>query len=186
MLAYVFWHIPAPAADRQRYERLLLDFHTTLAEHRPSGFRSSFVFRTQNAPWIGTGGPAYEDWYIIENSAALDPLNDAAISGPRKAPHDLVASLASSGAAGLYRLKTGALESMHSARHALWFSKPAMTYDAFFQQLRHVTDAPQTNLWVRQMVLSAAPEFCLRSAAKPVLPSEIAVTHCPIQAIHPA
>jgi hypothetical protein len=75
---------------------------------------------------------------------------------------------------------------MHSARHALWFSKPAMTYDAFFQQLRHVTDAPQTNLWVRQMVLSAAPEFCLRSAAKPVLPSEIAVTHCPIQAIHPA
>src|SRR5436190_17066242 len=107
MLAYVFWHTPAPSADRERYERLLIDFHKTLGAHAPPGFKASFVFRTQNAPWIGNGGPAYEDWYIIEDSAALDAINDAAISGPRKAPHDLVASLAAAGAAGLYQLKTG-------------------------------------------------------------------------------
>jgi hypothetical protein len=183
MLAYVFWHIPASAADREHYERLLLDFHKTLATHAPRGFHSSFVFRTENAPWIGNGGPAYEDWYIIENSAALDGLNDAAISGPRKAPHDLVASFAVSGAAGLYRLKTSQLESMKSARHALWFSKPAMTYDALFQHLRPAIEAPQTSLWLRQMVLSAAPEFCLRCASMSDLPTGITVTHCPLKGI---
>ena len=186
MLAYVFWHIPAPTADRDDYERLLIDFHKTLAAHAPPGFGSSLVFRTQNSPWIGNGAPAYEDWYLVDNSTALDAINDAAISGPRKAPHDLVAALATSGAAGLYRLKTGPLDSMRAARHALWFSKPAITYDAFFAQLRNITEAPQTNLWLRQMVLSAAPEFCLRSATIPHLPPNIAVIHCPIQAIHPA
>lgn len=186
MLAYVFWHIPAPDSDRQRYERLLIDFHETLAAHAPAGFRTSFVVRTQSSPWIGSGAPAYEDWYIVENSAALDAINDAAISGPRKAPHDSVAALAAAGAAGLYRLKTGQLDSMKSARHAAWFSKPAITYDAFLQSLRPITDAPQTNLWMRQMVLSAAPEFCIRSATKPQLPTDLTAIHCPIQVIHPA
>jgi len=186
MLAYVFWHIPAPSADRSQYQRLLIDFHKTLAAHAPAGFRTSFAFRTQNAPWIGNGAAAYEDWYVIDNSAALDAINNAAISGPRKAPHDLVASLAASGAAGLYRLKTGQLESMKSARHAAWFAKPAISYDALLQNLRPITEAPQTNLWMRQMVLSPAPEFCLRSIEKPDLPSNIAAIHCPIQALYPA
>jgi len=185
MLAYVFWHIPAPGTDRNSYERHLIEFHKTLAAHPPAGFQASFIFRTQNAPWIGTGAPAYEDWYIIENSSSLDPLNDFAISGPRKAPHDLVASLATSGAAGLYRLKSGSIESMKLARHALWFSKPAISYDTYFTQLRPQTESPQTTLWLRQMVLSAAPEFCLRSAAMPHLPQNIAAIHCPIQGIHP-
>jgi hypothetical protein len=185
MLAYIFWHIPASSTDRKDYERLLIDFHQTLAAHPPPGFHTSFIFRTQNSPWIGNGAPAYEDWYIIENSSSLDPLNDFAVSGPRKAPHDLVASLASSGAAGLYRLKSGSIESMKHARHSLWFSKPAISYDAFFTQLRSQTESPQTTLWLRQMVLSAAPEFCLRSAMLQHLPQNIAATHCPIQGIHP-
>ena len=185
MLAYVFWHIPAPNTDRAHYERLLIDFHKSLAAHAPPGFHSSLIFRTQNSPWVGNGAPAYEDWYVIENSSALDPLNDFAISGPRKAPHDLVASLASSGAAGLYRLKSGSIESMKHARHALWFSKPSISYDAFFARLRPQIEAPQTTLWLRQMVLSVAPEFCLRSATMPQLLPNIAATHCPIQAIHP-
>jgi len=123
---------------------------------------------------------------FLDNSTELDAINDAAISGPRKAPHDLVASMAASGAAGLYRLKTGQLESMRTAGHALWFSKPSITYDAFFAQLRPITEAPQINLWLGQMVLSAAPEFCLHSATMPHLPPDFAVIHCPIQAIYPA
>jgi hypothetical protein len=186
MLAYVFWHLPAPGADIERYERLLIDFHKVLKANAPVGFIASLIFRIQNAPWIGSGGPAYEDWYIVENSASLDPLNDAAVSGARKAPHDLVAALAASGAAGLYRLKTGQLDSMPAARHCFWFAKPALTYTEFFGQLRPITEALQTNLWLRQMVLSAGPEFCLRSATKPDLPPNIAATHCPIQAIYPA
>src|SRR4051812_522266 len=186
MLAYVFWHIPGFGVKRDEYERLLIGFHEALAAHGPGGFRSSFVYRVENAPWIGAGAAAYEDWYIIENSAALDAINDAAVCGPRKAPHDLVASLAAAGAAGLYQLKTGQLDAMKSARHVLWFSKPAVTYDAFFQQLRAITDAPQTNLWLRQMVLSVGPEFCLRSMKRPQLPQNLAAIHCPVQAIYPA
>jgi hypothetical protein len=186
MLAYVFWHVPAPGVDREDYERLLAGFHRTLAAHAPDGFCSSLVFRIENAPWIGSGGAAYEDWYILESSAALDALNDAAVSGPRKAPHDLVASFAASGAAGLYRLKSGQIDSMKFARHALWFSNAAGSYEESFRELRRSTDSPQTNLWLRQMVLSAAAEFCLRSASKPQLPPNIAAIHCPIQAIYPA
>jgi hypothetical protein len=75
---------------------------------------------------------------------------------------------------------------MKFARHALWFSKPVGPYEAFFQQLRPLTDAPQTNLWLRQMVLSAGPEFCLRCSSKPQLPPNIAAIHCPVQGIYPA
>ncbi len=183
MLAYTFWHVPAPDTNRAHYERLLIDFHKSIASHAPAGFHSSLIFRTQNSPWIGNGAPAYEDWYLLDNSSSLDTLNDFAVSGPHKAPHDLVASLASSGAAGLYRLKTGSIESMKHARHSLWFSKPSMPYDAFFNQLRPQTEAPQTSLWLRQMVLSAAPEFCLRSTMKLQL-AKISVIHCPIEWIH--
>ena len=186
MLAYVFWHVPAAKVDRGNYERLLIDFHTTLAAHAPAGFDRSFVFRIENAPWIGLGGAAYEDWYVLENSAALDALNDAAVSGPRKAPHDLVASFAAGGAAGLYRLRSGSLESMKAARHALWFSKTPGPYDAFFQRLRGLSDAPATNLWMRQMVLSAGPEFCLRSASKPQMPPDLGAIHSPVWGIYPA
>jgi hypothetical protein len=184
MLAYVFWHIPASTASRDNYERLLIDFHESLATHAPPGFRSSLIFRTQNSHWIGNGAAAYEDWYLLDNSAALDPINDAAVSGPRKAPHDLVASFAASGTAGLYRLKTGQVESMRHARHAAWFSKPAITYSDLYAQLRPHTEAPQAGLWMRQMVLSAAPEFCLRSA-KPI-DLKFPVTHCPVEGIYPA
>jgi len=186
MLAYVFWHIPASSAQRDEYERLLIGFHETLAAHAPQGFRRSFVNRVEKAPWIGAGAAAYEDWYIVENSAALDGLNDAAVSGPRKAPHDLVASFAASGAAGLYRLKSGSLDEMKFACHAWWFSKPAGSYDAFFQQLRPLTERPQTNLWMRQMVLSAGPEFCLRSTAELKVAPNPGAIHCPVQVIHPA
>jgi hypothetical protein len=184
MLAYVFWHLPAPTAKLTDYERLLIEFHKTLAAHAPAGFRSSQAFRISNAPWIAAGAPAFEDWYLLDNSAALDAINDAAISGPRKAPHDLVASLAASGAAGLYRLKSGGLEAMRHARHATWFSKPAITYDAFYNQLRPITNAAGAAFWMRQMVLSAAPEFCLRTPEKPQLPPNVTALHCPIEGIY--
>jgi hypothetical protein len=185
MHAYVFWHSPAVGTDPQLYEQRLIDFHKTFAAHAPPGFHSSLIFRIENAPWINSGLASYEDWYLLENSAALDAINDAAISGPRKEPHDGIASLAASGAAGLYRLKSGDLDAMKSARHATWFSKPPISYQQFFEQLAPISEAPQTNLWVRQMVLSAAPEFCLRTVEKPQLSPTIKFTHCPVEGIHP-
>ena len=186
MLSYTFWHSPASDTDPRIYEQRLISFHKSLAQHAPDGFRSSLIFRTQNAPWIASGSPAYEDWYLVESFAALGAINDAAISGPRKDPHDRIASLAASGAAGIYRLKSGSLELMKDARHCAWFSKPVITYDALYDLLRPITSDPATTLWQRQMVLGPSPEFCLRTAEKPHLPLSITAIDCPVEGIHPA
>jgi len=80
MLAYVFWHWPEPQGNPAQYESRLLDFQKSLAASPPAGFRESAVFRVQGAPWLPTPGAAYEEWYLLEGSAALDPLNDAAVA----------------------------------------------------------------------------------------------------------
>jgi hypothetical protein len=120
MLAYVFWHGPSPEADRASYERSLAAFHRILSETKPPGFRRSMVFRARGLPWLRTEGPGYEDWYFVDGSASLDPLNDAAVSGARKGPHDQVVRLAQEGAGGGRR-----------PRFASWLTKPRGTsYEA--------------------------------------------------------
>ena len=87
MLAYVFWHWPSSNVEAGEYEHLLRRFHAALGDAAPPGFRGSVVFRVAgNAPWLG-GTPAYADWYLLDGSAALDPLNVAAVSGACQAPH---------------------------------------------------------------------------------------------------
>jgi len=79
LLAYVFWHWPQPQVDVSEYETRLRDFQKTLRDHPPPGFRDSVVFRVGGMPWI-QAERGYEDWYLVEGSVALDPLNDAAIA----------------------------------------------------------------------------------------------------------
>jgi hypothetical protein len=186
MLSYTFFHSPAPTADLRLYEQRLITFHKSLSTHPPTGFRSSYIFRTEGAPWIANASPAYEDWYLVEYFAALGAINDAAVSGPRKQPHDQIASLAAAGSAGLYLLKSGPLDSMTQARHSTWLCKPAISYDEFYDSLRPITNQPTTTLWQRQMVLSVAPEFCLRTLEKPTLPPAFPRIDCPVQGIHPS
>src|SRR5690242_16973636 len=108
MLAYVFWHWPRPDVDRNSYVDHLVAFHQTLAANKPGGFRQSVVFRIRDAGWLKTSGEAYEDWCLLDDSAALDPLNEAAVSGVCEEPHNRVAREASDGVGGLYRLRAGA------------------------------------------------------------------------------
>ncbi|MBI4278496.1 MAG: hypothetical protein HY660_08570 [Armatimonadetes bacterium] len=165
MLAYVFWHWRSPEVERAAYADALLEFHRVLAAHRPQGFLGSVVFRTRDAPWAPTNLEVYEDWYLVTGSAALDPLNEAAVSGPRKTPHDAVARWAAGGSGGLYRLRSGG-EGVTDATTATWFSKPADTgYDDFFRALRPWTARPGATLWQRQMTLGPATEFCLLAPA---------------------
>jgi hypothetical protein len=155
MLAYVFWHWPRVAEPRGPYESTLIAFHRALAEHRPPGFRGSRVLRTGRRPWA----PAeltYEDWYFVEDFAALGALNEAAVAGPRKAPHDSVAALPLGGAGGLYLHRGG---DVPSPRSASFRSKPSGVSDDAY-----VAGLPlEIELWQRQMVLGPAPEFCLLS-----------------------
>src|SRR5215831_19697880 len=104
MLAYVFWHWPRPDHVAAEYERAQRAFHRALAQSAPPGFLSSLTFRVEgSAAWLG-GAPAYADWYLVDNSAALDPLNVAAVSGACEAPHTQVAQAMSAGAGLLLTL----------------------------------------------------------------------------------
>ena len=166
MLAYVFWHRPG-GDDAASYEARLTAFHAALAEHPPAGFTGSAALRVQAAPWLPGDGPAYEDWYAVEDWEALGGLNDAAVRGERAQPHDEVAARASAGAGGVYRLIDGPAEL--AATRTSWLAKPAgADRDAFQAQLA----GPGRSLWMREMVLGPAPEYAVRSGAPVVLPYE--------------
>ena len=157
MLAYVFWHWPAPGVERGAYKARLVAFHRALRSAPPTGFRGSRVLAVEGAPWA-PGTPAYEDWYFLDDFAALGALNEAAVTAARQAPHDAVARVAGGGAGGVYRrLAQGDGSAPHSAR---WLSKPeGEGYASFLARL------PPGEAWQRQLVLGPAPEFCLFGAA---------------------
>lgn len=179
MLAYVFWHWPQQAIERGSYEDHLVQFHRTLAANKPNGFQQSVVFRISNADWLNTDGEAYEDWYLLDDSAAMDRLNEAAVSGACEEPHNRVAREAADGTGGLYRLRAGA-EDLAEARFALWLSKPNGTsYKDFYASLESLTSQPGIALWGRQMTLGPTTEFCIHS------PTQIAADSHGLVLIYP-
>src|SRR5947209_663170 len=123
MLAYVFWHWPAPHIEKTLYQKRLTDFHEALRTQHPGGFHYSQALQLGHAPWVGRSEDTYEDWYIVENFAALEVLNEAAVSGLCSQPHQLVAQDAAGGAGGVYRLWAGE-PGLTTARQACWFAKP--------------------------------------------------------------
>jgi len=174
MLAYVFWHWPQAGVAVSTYQVRLREFQSTLAGNKPPGFLHSTIFRVHGAGWLGTAREAYEEWYLTDGSAALDPLNQAAVAPACRAAHDAAAQLAAGGAAGLYRLRQGRAD-LEAARFAYWLSKPAgMKYDEFYALLKPLTSQPGIALWGRQMVLGPTPEFCLHTRESVELPSGIA------------
>lgn len=166
MLAYVFWHVPRPGSVAREYESAHGAFHGAL---RAAGVRSLHglqVFRLDSIPWLG-GQAGYEDWHLLEDSAALDVLDRAAVSEARRESHDRIAALAGSGTAGLYGLRLGRAI---APAMAYWLSKPdGMSYAAFEASLKPLVDTGCT-LWGRRMTLGPTPEFCLHAPAKCELP----------------
>ena len=170
MLAYVFWHWPQSSVEAETYLAHLESFHRTLAANKPNGFQRSVVFRIQDADWLQTRGTVYEEWYLLDDSAAMDPLNDAAVSGACEEPHNLVAQEAAGGTGGLYRLRSGE-EVLREARFAIWLAKPdRVSYKAFFESLEPLSSQPNVALWGRQMTLGPTTEFCIHSQTPIQLP----------------
>ena len=166
MLAYVFWHWPQEHIARSAYLDHLADFHQTLAANKPVGFQGSVVFSIKGANWLKTTGEAFEEWYLLDDSAAMDRINEAAVSGACEEPHNRVAREAADGSAGLYRLRAGQ-EDLAQARFAVWLSKPAgVSYKDFDSSLQSITSQPGVALWSRQMVLGPTTEFCLHSPTR--------------------
>ena len=163
MLAYVFFHRAGPGVEIAAYERALRRFHASLAGAPPPGFVGSTTYR------IGDG---YGDWYLVDSLAALDPLNEAAVSGARSATHDSVAHMAADGAGKLLMLVTG--HSRTEPGFEIRLSKPTgMSYADFYKRLAPWTDRAELTLWRRMMVLGPPPEFCMVAPSELQLPAEM-------------
>ncbi len=175
MLAYVFWHWSLPQVPPADYEQALRRFHAALAQAPPAGFLRSWTRRVTGAPWV-PAPTGYEDWYLLDGSAALDPLDVAAVSGRRQAAHDGAARLAAGGTAGLYQLRAGA--PLPDADPACWFGKPAgVGYADFLPDVEHALAGRPFALWMRRMVLGPTPEFCLHAAGPVALPPAVTPLH---------
>jgi hypothetical protein len=162
-LAYVFIHRAAPTVEIAAYETALRRFHASLAASPPPGFIGSTSYRMR-------GG--YADWYLLESSAALDPLNEAAVSAARGASHDAVAHMSADGAGKLLALVSGRPGTERGVEVRL--SKPkGMSYADFYERLKPWTSRVEVTLWRRMMVLGPPPEFCMVAPFELDLPSEM-------------
>lgn len=149
--------------DPRDYEEGLRRFHAALADAMVPGFGGSRTYRL---------GDGYCDWYLVENSAALDALNDAAVSGARSSLHDAVARHATDSAGKLLKLAAGPYDP--DAGYEIRFSKPGgMTYPELYKLLKPWTDRTDVSLWRRMLVLGPPPEFCLLSRSEQKLPAEV-------------
>jgi len=179
VLAYVFWHAPAEGSDVDRYEQAQLVFQRSLKRRPPFGFRGSAVFRAGVLPWM-PGPGAYEDWYLIEDFAALGVLNEAAVGRGHRTSHDQAARALGSGTAGLYRMIEGepsAAQRIGECTHATWVKRGVGTKQSELGALLgDGMDGAGSSLWQRQLVFGPAPEFCLLSRAAPpgVAPTRLA------------
>lgn len=169
-LGYVFWHWPRRGFEGPAYERRLSAFQEALRAHPPRGLVDALSFREGSPPWSARPRTTYEDWYLVEDYASLGYLNEAAVSGPSREPHDEVAGEALGGAGGLYVRRRGGL-SLKDSRFATWASKPpGAEYGAFFEAVYAAADEDEADVWQRQLVLGPAPEFCIHGRSPVRLP----------------
>ncbi len=166
MLAYVFWHRPRDGEDAASYERLLTEFHHSLAHSPPAGTLASVSYRVPELPWFQA--PAYEDWYLVEDFAALGVLNEAAVGRGHRSRHDQLALHSGAGAGGLYALLEGRPDAatLMRATLAVWVEQGAgdgveLRHAGLPEMLADGIEPGTTTLWRRQLVLGPAPEFCL-------------------------
>jgi hypothetical protein len=162
VIAYQFFHHIEDGADEVEYEAALRHFHVALREGGIPGFVGSRTYRT---------GDGYFDWYVIETSAGLDYLNDAAVSGSRSPLHEVIAMHAVDFTGKLLKLAAGMYDPEFGVE--IRFSKPrGMLYPDLYRRLEPWTERPDTSLWRRMMVLGPGPEFSLLARTEEVLPRE--------------
>jgi hypothetical protein len=167
VLAYVFWHRPAAGVEAAEYEAASVRFQRSLAAHAPGGFIASTCLRAPALDWLGYGAAGYEDWYLVEDFAALGVLNEAAIGRGHKTSHDAVAKLFGEGTGGLYALLDGT-PSLERVRLASWITPPIGGHQALLDDfLADGIDPQQASLWRRQLALGPAPELCLLTGELP-------------------
>ena len=188
MLAYVSWHLPAPAVRAAAFEQALERFHRSLAHRPPSGFRGSAAFRARGLPWlaqddagagaVSTGpGPVagYEDWYLVDGWSALGVLEEAAVARGHQSSHEAVAAITGASKGAIYRLIEG-LPRLERAPLAVWVKRsPGHAPVTIEDLLADGMERDSAGLWRRCLGLGPAPEYCLLAAEPPagVSPSRL-------------
>jgi hypothetical protein len=182
MLAYISWHRAAPQVESSAYEQALERFHRSLAHRPPSGFRGSATFRVAELPWLASDEPGgrgdragYEDWYLLDDWAAVGVLEEAAVSRGHLTAHDRVASLAGVATGAVYRLIEGRAR-LDGTAVAVWVSRsPGHEHPSLAALLGDGMDPVLGGLWRRCLGLGPAPEFCLLASEAPpgVAPSRL-------------
>ncbi|HUB72598.1 MAG TPA: hypothetical protein VL979_01010 [Solirubrobacteraceae bacterium] len=175
MLAYVFWHEPLGGVEREEYEHAHVAFHRSLAHRPPVGLLGSAAFRVRRPPWLRDGDTsAYEDWYVLEDYAALGVLGEAAVGRGHQSAHDAVARRYGGGAGALYGLIEGAsgARAIGGSSLAVWIERPlgagaAARRRGLDELLGDGMDAERASLWRRQLVLGPSPELCLLAEEAP-------------------
>jgi hypothetical protein len=176
MLAYVFWHWPRQGTDPKTYETRLVQFQRALASVPIAGLCGSAVFRVPGAPWFPQGTAGYEDVYLLENSCAMDALNETAVCDACRGAHDQAVEFCAAGAGGLYALRHGQ-PSLQQMTRRYWLAKPrSVGYAQFDAEVLPAVSSLPFALWRRQMVLGPTPEFCLQTADEVNLPSGLVVS----------
>ena len=175
-LAYVFWHWPRVDVSPEAYEAKLELFISTLNASKPPGFVEALSFRVDSLPWGPERRAAYEDWYVVEDFAALGALNEAALASETRGSHDAVARDYMKGSGGVFKQIAGDL-GLREARYATWIEKPiGPSYQSYYDDLGRIVGRKRTRLWRRQMVLGPSPQFCLHGEEMIQLPSNLRPT----------
>lgn len=193
MLAYLSWHRPRPEVETARYEQALVRLHGSLAHRPPSGFRGSVAFRAAELPWlaggagagvhdedpgvaVASGGPGYEDWYLIDGWSALGVLEEAAVARGHVSSHDAVAHLSGQTGAAVYRLSEGQ-PALAEARFGVWIAcARGEARVTFGDLLGDGMDGERSGLWRRCLGLGPAPEYCLLA---PEVPAGVSAARLP-------
>jgi hypothetical protein len=167
MLAYVFWHWPLAGTDGSAYEEAQLRFQRSLAGRPPAGLRGSASFRLERLPWFDEDDPQprYEDWYLLDDWAALGVLEQAAVGIGHRSAHEQAAAHAGGGAGAVYRLVEGLAPGLDAAS-ATWVSTPPRKAGSLFGEML-ADGGEEVAVWRRALVLGPAPEWCLLAASPP-------------------
>jgi hypothetical protein len=138
-------------------------------------------------PWLD--GDGYEDWYLVEDWAALGVLREAAVAAGHHSAHDAAARHFGRGTAGLYRLSEGGAV-LTGVTLAVWVTPDRESREAGVASLLLGDGLDgDAGLWRRELVLGPAPEYCVLGDAAPAgvrngrLPDGWRTLHSPREAI---